>query len=333
LDPKLPPRIVQKPISGYVRLSGCGSNSPKFHVFVENLDSGLVSMSRNSYVPIFGAGSDRLDYTAPGLFPVIAAVSGGRVASMNALVSSRVQNPSQNSWEILGSVEKPKPLAARLFLLRSRVLGWQVRRMITGKVTCLDHCISTVKVLLIFFALALCPTSARANSVDQSIVVNTAVDCGINYFCVPIIGLTFSFSTTGAPHQVLHYTNMSGVNWYTLTLTEVGEPAIDITCTSNLFGCQIVPYGNHGARIILRAFGNFPGVAVGKSFEIGFGCKGDCLPWPDDLAFTAVANGTAPEPATAPMLLLGVAFLFAGMRPALRYLTKPDAQRPRRELR
>jgi len=186
--------------------------------------------------------------------------------------------------------------------------------MIAGKLTGVCHCITTVRVPLIFYAaLALCPTWASANTIDQILVVNRAIDCGIDYFCAPIIGLAFSFSSARDGYQVLHYTNMSGVKWYSLILTEVDEPAIDITCTSNLFACQIVPYGNHGARIILRAFGNLPGVAAGKSFEIGFGCKGDCLSWPD-VPFTAVANGAVPEPATAPVLLLGVAALIAGKR-------------------
>lgn len=199
----------------------------------------------------------------------------------------------------------------------------------TCKVTRRGHRITTVKVLLVLYAdLAFCPTSARANVVDQSIVVDTALGCGIAYSCAPVTGLTFSFSAMGGPHQVLHYTNLSGMSWHRLILTEVGEPAIDITCTSNLFACQIVPYGDHGARIILRAFGNLPGVAAGKSFEIGFGCRGDCLPWPADVPFTAVADGVVPEPATAPMLLLGVAALFAGQRFKLTGL-----ERLRRELR
>ena len=171
---------------------------------------------------------------------------------------------------------------------------------------------TTVKVLLFYTALALCPSSARANSVDHFLAINPATACGIVYSCAPATGLTLFFSSTGSLH-VLHYTNMPGVNWHSRIRTEVGEPAIDMTCMSNLFGCQIVPYGDHGTRIILMAFGNFREVGAGRSFEIGVSCEDDCLSWPSDVAFTAVAKGV-PEPATAPMLLLGVVALFAWKR-------------------
>jgi len=194
------------------------------------------------------------------------------------------------------------------------------------KVTRPCHGVATKKVLrvlLVYAVVALGRAPARANTIDPHLVVNAATGCGLDYPCTSITGLTFSFSSTGAPHDVLHYTNMSGVNWHSLLLTEFGVPAIDITCTSNLFGCQIVPYGKHGARIVLRAFGGLPGVPNGKSFEIGLGCKGDCLSWPEGVTFTAVANGIAPEPATATMLLLGVAVLLAGKRSVLRCLAIP----------
>jgi len=206
----------------------------------------------------------------------------------------------------------------------------------TYKVIRLCHGVATIKVLsllLLYSVVALCPAPARANTTEPRLVVDAATACGLVYSCSSITGLTFSFSTTGAAHDVLHYTNLSGMNWHSLLLTEVGEPAIDITCTSNLFACQIVPYGKNGARIVLSAFGNLPGVANGKSFEIGFGCKGDCLGWPDGVTFTAVANGIAPEPATAPMLFLGVAALLARKGAGLWSWAVPETQSPRRELR
>ena len=191
------------------------------------------------------------------------------------------------------------------------------------KVTRLCHrvaAIKVVRVLLLFAVVALCRAPARASTVDQPLVVNAATGCGLVYSCASITGLTFSFSSTGRAHDVFHYTNMSGMNWHSLLLMEVGVPAIDITCTSNLFGCQIVPYGKDGARIVLRAFGNLPGVPNGKSFEVGLGCRGDCLSWPEGLTFTAFANGVIPEPGTGPMLLLGIAVLLVGKCSSLRVL-------------
>lgn len=208
--------------------------------------------------------------------------------------------------------------------------------IIMDKVTRLCPGVAIIKVLMVLLLCAvvgLCPAPARASTIDYHLGVNAATGCGFSYSCASITGLTFAFTSTGGAHDVLHYTNMSGMNWHSLLLTEFQVPAIDITCTSNLFGCQIVPYGKDGARIVLRAFGNLPGVPNGKSFEIGLGCKGDCMSWPHGVTFTAVANGFAPEPATAPMLLLGVAILLVGKRSALRCLATPEAQRLRRELR
>lgn len=207
--------------------------------------------------------------------------------------------------------------------------------IMTYKVTRLFHGVATIKVLrvlLLYTVVAFCPSPAGASTIDSQLAVNAATACGLVYSCASITGMTFSFSWTGAAHNVWHYTNMSGMNWHSLLLTEVGVPAIDITCTSNLFGCQIVPHGKDGARIVLRAFGNLPGVANGKGFEIGFGCKGDCLSWPAGVTFTAVANGIVPEPATAPMLLLGITALLVRRRSGLRSLAIPEALQPRREL-
>src|SRR5215469_18842753 len=191
------------------------------------------------------------------------------------------------------------------------------------KVTRLCHRVATVnilRVLLLCAVFGLCPAPARASTVGPHLAVNAATGCGLVYSCASITGLTFSFTSTGGAHDVLHYTNTSGMNWHSLLLTETAVPAIDITCTSNLFGCQIVPYGKDGARIVLRAFGNLPGIPNGKSFEIGLGCRGDCLSWPEGLTFTAFANGVIPEPGTGPMLLLGIAVLLVGKCSSLRVL-------------
>src|SRR5271157_2349075 len=52
--------------------------------------------------------------------------------------------------------------------------------------------------------------------------------------CVPV-GLNFSFSVPASGSGKLFFTNTSGVNWTSLTLTETGVPAADIKCSSYLF--------------------------------------------------------------------------------------------------
>jgi hypothetical protein len=167
--------------------------------------------------------------------------------------------------------------------------------------------------ILFAMALLLCCGAARANRIDPSIVVNNAVGCRKSYSCVPITGLTFGFATPSGGSGVLHFTNMSGVNWTSLILTEVGVPAISVTCSSNLFSCTVVRFGKNGAKMILQAFGSLPGVRAGKSFEISFSCKGDdCLPWPSDLQFDAVANSVAAEPGALTLLVTGLGLIFTG---------------------
>ena len=164
------------------------------------------------------------------------------------------------------------------------------------------------KLLLLLTAISFFPALASANSAP--VIVNNAVGCEAVYSCAQVTSLNFSFMSPG-PQSILHFTNMSGVNWHSLILTEVGEPAFDISCTSNIFSCSIVPYGANGARLILTAFGGLPGVAAGKSFEIGFGCKHDCLDWPSDLEFSVIANGVAPELGTTFLMLTGLLAIFA----------------------
>jgi hypothetical protein len=134
-----------------------------------------------------------------------------------------------------------------------------------------------------------------------TIDVNAALFCGSAYSCTPLRGLAFTF---GLSAGTLHFTNMSGVSWRSLTVTETGLAAADITCESNLFSCSVLANGTNGARIVLNAFGALIGVPAGQSFEIGFGCKGGgCAAWPS-LNFTADPD-VVPEPNTAMLVLTG----------------------------
>ena len=143
---------------------------------------------------------------------------------------------------------------------------------------------------------------ATATTATTPLDVNAELFCGTSYSCTPLSGLAFTFSFSTGFEGTLHFTNMSGVSWHSLSVTESGLPAADITCTSNLFSCSVFPDGANGARVVLTAFGTLLGVPAGQSFEIGFGCKsGGCAAWPS-LNFTADAN-LVPEPNTAMLAL------------------------------
>lgn len=147
---------------------------------------------------------------------------------------------------------------------------------------------------------------ANAAATNTPLNLNKAIGCGSSYSCTALTALTFTIALSTAPQTTQHFTNMSGVSWTSLTLTESGVAASDITCSSNIFSCSVVANGANGARIVLTAFGSLIGVPAGQSFELGFGCKsGGCAAWPS-LNFTADANpNLVPEPNTAMLALTG----------------------------
>lgn len=196
----------------------------------------------------------------------------------------------------------------------------------------------TRPILILALAVAITPAIARASTVDffpafdhgaevgraaalanaaatnTPLNLNKAIGCGSSYSCTAVTTLAFTIALSTTPQTAQHFTNMSGVNWTSLTLTETGIAASDITCSSNIFSCRVMSNGANGARIVLTAFGTLIGVPAGQSFELGFGCKsGGCAAWPS-LNFTADPN-LVPEPDTAMLALtgfglVGVAFLW-----------------------
>ena len=185
------------------------------------------------------------------------------------------------------------------------------------------------RILVLALAVAIVPAIARASSVDSSpafdhatqvnrsaVVANAAaavtplnvnkVTCGSSSSCTAVTALTFSLALSTARYGAQHFTNKTGVAWTSLTLSETGVAASNITCSSNIFSCSVMPEGTNGARIVLTAFGTLIGVPAGQSFELGFGCKGGaCAAWPS-LNFTADANpNLVPEPNTAMLAMTG----------------------------
>lgn len=171
---------------------------------------------------------------------------------------------------------------------------------------------TSMKTCVLGIVIALSAVAARANGIDPGIIIRDPVGCPSGS-CVPITGTSFSFSVPIGGFGLLHFLNASGVTWTSLILTEVGVPAINVACSSDVFSCAVVAFGQNGAKIVLTAINGLPGIPNGNSFEIILGClNGQCPLWPGGLDFTAVAN--VPEPGTLALLLTGAGVIFTRRR-------------------
>jgi len=157
------------------------------------------------------------------------------------------------------------------------------------------------------FALA---TGAFADSIDDPKIIIKDPVCPSGG-CIQA-GTHFTFSTPAAGIGSLFFTNASGVNWTSLSLTEAGVAANLITCITDVFAsCQVTTSSNGITTILLSGVGgNFSGLLTGQNFQIIFGCKAetaDCNPWPGNLQFTGVAN--VPEPGTMALVATGLGMI------------------------
>jgi len=165
---------------------------------------------------------------------------------------------------------------------------------------------TSMKMFVLGMVIVLCMAAANASSIDPGIIIRDPIGCPTGN-CVPVTGLSFSFGVPSSGFGVLHFLNASGVTWTSLIFTEVGVAAINVTCSSDVYSCSVVSFGQNGAKIVLTAVNGLPGILNGRSFEIVLGCKnGDCPAWPGGLDFSALANSTVPEPGTMVLLLTGV---------------------------
>ena len=169
---------------------------------------------------------------------------------------------------------------------------------------------TVVRALLIVVVVALCASAALADSVlDPTIVIrDPACPSG---GCVSV-GSTFTFGVPNSGFGTLFFTNASGINWFSLKLTESGVAANAITCITTAFAnCSVSTVGGVTTILVSGVNGNFPGIANGENFSIVFQCNdGNC--WPGGLDFTAVAN--TPEPGTMALLATGVGALWTRRR-------------------
>ena len=170
-----------------------------------------------------------------------------------------------------------------------------------------------MKASVLGMVIAVCAVAAQAGSIDPGVIIRDPVGCPGNN-CVTITGTTFSFAVPSKGFGLLHFLNASGVTWTSLIITEGSVTAIYVSCTSDVFSCTVLAVGN-GAKIILTAVGGLPGIPSGNSFEVILGClNGNCPHWPGGTEFSAVANGSVPEPGTMTLLLTGVGAIFSRRR-------------------
>jgi hypothetical protein len=172
--------------------------------------------------------------------------------------------------------------------------------------------VCAVAVLLIAAA-----SMAFANGIDDpKIIIKGAGGSLVKGPCPNCVdvGSKFTFTVPEGGSGTLYFTNDSGKNWTSLTLTENGIPAADISCHSALFSsCTTKTLKNGSVEIILsgangKALWADHGIANGQSFAISFSCvKGSC--WQGGQTFGGSANASVPEPTTIALMLTGIAGL------------------------
>ena len=160
--------------------------------------------------------------------------------------------------------------------------------------------------------IAMCAAFANADSITDPTIIIRDPACGGNG-CTPV-GLNFTFGTPADGTGAVFFNNASGLDWFSLKLTESGVDANAITCLSDVFANCSVSTANGLTTILLSGLSSdFPGIGAGQNFSIVFGCEsGDCQPWPGDLDFTATAN--VPEPGTMALLFTGIGAIVARRR-------------------
>src|ERR1700681_4193299 len=145
----------------------------------------------------------------------------------------------------------------------------------------------------------LCSLATLAQSKDPKIIIQGVSGSGLRAFsqCPPEgctqVGVTFGFTVNHNGNPPLFFNNASGLNWISLTLTESGVAAADVSCAQTLFlSCTVTAQEDGSAKIVMsgiRGPNLRKGILAGADFPIGFGCvKGSC--WPRGLSFTAQAG-------------------------------------------
>lgn len=162
-----------------------------------------------------------------------------------------------------------------------------------------------MKMIRLFAVAALvvvCSIATQARIKDPKIIIHNVGTgaaptplsrCPIDG-CTPV-GVNFSFSVNHNGGRPLMFNNASGQDWTSLTLTETGVPAEQVTCVQTVFlSCTVTQREDGSVQIVLSGLAGLNprvGIPAGTNFSIGFGCVNRVC-WPRGLNFQAQA-GTA----------------------------------------
>jgi hypothetical protein len=141
-----------------------------------------------------------------------------------------------------------------------------------------------------------------------------ASPCGKEQHQCTDVGLNFSFAVPKGGAGSLFFTNTSGKNWTSLTLIENGEPAADISCSTDVFlNCSTKTLENGSVEILLsgvkKGLNPQNGILNGQSFAVSFVCKGGC--WKNAGSTVTAHAGTVPEPETVALMVTGLGAIFS----------------------
>ena len=158
----------------------------------------------------------------------------------------------------------------------------------------------TIRTFPVVALVVLCSLAALAQSKDPKIFIRGVHGGGLIAFtqcppeegCTPV-GVDFGFTVEHNGGSPLFFNNASGQNWVSLTLTESGVAAADVSCVQTLFlSCTVTGQDNGSVQIVMsgiRGLNPRKGILAGANFSIGFFCvKGNC--WPRGLTFSAHAG-------------------------------------------
>jgi hypothetical protein len=157
----------------------------------------------------------------------------------------------------------------------------------------------TIRTFTLVALVVLCSLATLAQSKDPKIIIQGVSGGGLRPFsqcplegCTPV-GVDFGFTENHNGNPPLFFNNASGQNWVSLTLTESGVAATDVSCAQTLFlSCTVTGQEDGSVQIVMSGIrGRNPrkGILAGANFSIGFICvRGSC--WPRGVSFTAHAG-------------------------------------------
>ncbi len=157
----------------------------------------------------------------------------------------------------------------------------------------------TIRISTLVALIVLCSLATLAQSKDPKIIIQGVSGSGLRAFsqCPPEgctqVGVNFGFTVNHNGSPPLFFNNASGLNWISLTLTESGVAAANVSCAQTLFlSCTVTGQEDGSVKIVMSGIrGPNPrqGILAGANFSIEFACvSGSC--WPRGLSFSAQAG-------------------------------------------